>query len=200
MEYSIVKNDKEEEKGEPAALRFKGKDLLYENGSKLHLNPLAELVGSICLSFRDVCRFSKAVGYDDQRNEAFFEDARGPTTSERSKNAVWDYLGKYVHDELLVEFKIPAKIVASALLAIYDQMAVEYEEKRQPIKGNTILMQNADTTAVLLLEKVDGRQYFFVPGGFSPKVPAKCFALWRKQEKNEALKNLTERRLVRIII
>ena len=174
----IAKYDQEEEKGTPgapAALRFKGQDLLYADGSKLHYTPLAELVGAICLSFHDVCRFSKIVGYDAKKNEAFFEDARGPTTLAQSKSAIWDFLGKYLHDDILGNFKIPAKMAASALLAMYDKMAIEYEEKRQPIKGNVISKVKAADTPVLLLERVAQRQYFFVPGGFSPKTPYACF-------------------------
>lgn len=69
----------EEEKG-PAetALKFKGKDLLVADGTKLHYTPLEELVGAICLSFHDVCRFSKAMGWDKEKDLAYFVDARAP--------------------------------------------------------------------------------------------------------------------------
>jgi hypothetical protein len=80
-----------------------------------------------------------------------------------------------VHSDILGDFKIPAKMAASALLAMYEKMAIEYEEKRPPIKGNTITKVKAAETPVLLLEKVFKRQYFFVPGGFSPKTPYACF-------------------------
>jgi hypothetical protein len=37
--------------------------------------------------------FSKVVGYYHQKKEAYFEDARGPTTIKQRYIAVWFYLG-----------------------------------------------------------------------------------------------------------
>jgi hypothetical protein len=87
-------NEEEEKKGPPAEaeFKFKGKALLKKNDSELHLTPLAELVGDVCLSFHDVCRFSRAVGYDRMKDLAYFVDARAPGTQEQCKRAIHDYL------------------------------------------------------------------------------------------------------------
>ena len=74
----------------------------------------------------------------------------------------------YVHGLLLVEYKFPPKMVASALLAMYDKMAVEYEEKKRS-SSKSISKNHSATTPVLLLRKEGNRQDFFVPGGVSPK-------------------------------
>ena len=70
------KEDEEEKGPAEKVLKFKGKDLLVADGTRLHYTPLEELVGAICLSFHDVCRFSKTMGWDKGKDLAYFVDAR----------------------------------------------------------------------------------------------------------------------------
>ena len=59
-------------------------------------------------------------------------------------------------------------------------MALEYEG-RKACKDHSISKNDAETTPVLLLEKVGERQYFFVPGGFDAKLHAQCFKQLEKR-------------------
>jgi hypothetical protein len=104
----------------------------------LHLTPLAELVGDVCLSFHDVCRFSRAVGYDRNKDLAYFIDARAPTTHEQCKRAIHDYLANFIHNDCTTLYHMPAKLIAGGFLAIFDEMAVQCE-LRKPNRDVTIL-------------------------------------------------------------
>ena len=75
----------------------------------------------------------------------------------------------YVREDLLIIYKLSPKMIAIALLGMYDKMAVEYEEKKKPTRGKSIQKVYASIKPVLLLRKEGKRQYFFVPGGVSPK-------------------------------
>ena len=82
---------------------------------------------------------------------------------------------------------MPAKLIAGGFLAIFDEMAVQCES-RKPNRDVTILKEKADSTPVLLLQKVGDRQYFYVPGHFDAKQHATCVNAWRKEESHSPVK------------
>ena len=57
---------------------------------------------------------------------------------------------------------------------MYDEMALEYEG-RKANRDRSIGKNQAENTPVLLMEKVNEKQYFFVPGGYDAKLHAQCF-------------------------
>ena len=186
------KEASEEQKKVPAEaeFKFKGKALLKNNGTELHLTPLAELVGDVCLSFHDVCRFSRVVGYEPIKDLAYFVDARAPQTLDFCKRAIYDYLAGYIHSDCTTLYHMPAKLIAGGFLAIFDEMAVQCEY-RKPNRSLTINQNDADSTPVLLLQKEGDRQYFYVQGHYDAKLLPTTVNSWRREEKNEPVKQFS---------
>ena len=89
----------------------------------------------------------------------------------------------------MLEFKVPARMLAAGLLALYDELALEYEAKKKA--SQKIPPEIAATLPVLLLRRQGNRQYFFAPGSYDPasfnKTREKCI----KDERFELAKEFT---------
>jgi hypothetical protein len=85
---------------------------------------------------------------------------------------------------------MPAKLIAGGFLAIFDEMAVQCES-RNPNRDVTISKEKADSTPVLLLQKQGERQYFYVPGHYDAKLLHTTVNSWRREEKNEPVKQFS---------
>ena len=147
-------------------------------------------MGDVCLSFHDVCRFSRVVGYEPNKDLAYFVDARVQLTLDLCKRAIYDYLVGYFHNDCTTLYHMPAKFIAGGFLAIFDEMAVQCES-RKPNRDVTILKEKADSTPVLLLQKLGDRQYFYVPGRYDAKLIPTTVNAWRRDEKNEPVKQFS---------
>jgi hypothetical protein len=47
--------------------------------------------------------------------------------------AIKDFLVFHMREDLMKEFKVPARMLAAGLLALYDEMALEHEEGKSPL-------------------------------------------------------------------
>ena len=77
--------------------------------------------------------------------------------------AIKEFLVFHLREDLMKEFKVPARMLAAGLLALYEDLTLEYEAKAHG-KKKRIPILIAYNLPVLLLRRQGNRQYFFVPG------------------------------------
>jgi hypothetical protein len=142
--------------------------LVLDDDSDLHYQPLVKLVRDICFSFQDVCRSTKKIVFNEVRGELYFEDLRTEAAFKNQMFAIKDFLVFHLREDLMKMFKVPARMLAAGLLALYDAMALEYEARKEPLSSKRIASKNAGKVPVLLLNRKDNRQYFFVPDRYNP--------------------------------
>jgi hypothetical protein len=94
--------------------------LVLDDGSDLHYQPLVKLVRDICFSFQDVCRSTKKIVFDEVRGELYFEDLRTEAAFKNQMFAIKDFLVFHLREDLMKLFKVPARMLAAGLLALYE--------------------------------------------------------------------------------
>jgi len=126
---------------------FRGKPLLNDDGTQLIEENVNRLVRDICFSFQDLCRYAEYFCFYDTVGDVkldnanvFFIDNRTPDCKYQWKMACFEFIKMFCKQDLMKTNKIPARMVARTLSAMYNDLALMYEEKGHFKKNPVVLI------------------------------------------------------------
>ena len=117
------KDDDEEEKKRD--LMFQGESLVSEDGKLIKIHAMTKLVEKIMLNFQNVCKISSSIGYDKVKKKAYFVDQRDDFAKRCYSHACMNFVVQEVEKDFIGVFRVPPVMLANALLAVIEELAVD---------------------------------------------------------------------------